>query len=203
MNDSAMIGYSEFVAICHVDDPMDFGGFRVEGDGLYVDMPHAGDRRTLSREERSVLSWHPTGEYDKPALSLPCTLGQLRAFVDKAGLLGCIDEDEADALLVETFVSAGRKVIPAWISQARKIGEEWMHVEEERTNKRPTVTVIAKFVEGELSTRGITGARGKFLDSETIKREALTGITGRNKGDNFKTAMGNPQRQRRSPNVKI
>lgn len=103
MNDYARVGYSDFMKICHVDEENDttyFGGFRVEGDGLYVNMPHAGDRRTLTPEERSESSWHPTGEYDKPALSLPCTLGQLRAFVDEAGLLGCIDEVEVDALQV-------------------------------------------------------------------------------------------------------
>lgn len=107
MNDNAKIGYSEFLKICHVEEPKNFGGFRVKGDGLYVDIPPADV--SLTTKERSVLSWHPTGEYDKPALSLPCTLGQLRAFLDEAGLLGCIDEDEVDALPVavpDTFAGA-------------------------------------------------------------------------------------------------
>lgn len=107
MNDGAMIGYSEFTKICHVDNPKDFGGFRVEDDGLYVDIPPADV--IFTPEERSLLSWHPTGEYGKPALSLPSTLGQLRAFLDEAGLLGCIDEDEVDALpvaVLDTFASA-------------------------------------------------------------------------------------------------
>jgi hypothetical protein len=89
--DRAMIGYADFVAICHVDDPKNFGGFRLEANGLYVDLPDTD--ATLTPEERAAVSWHPTGQYDKPALPLPCTLGQLRAFVEQAGLLGCIDEE--------------------------------------------------------------------------------------------------------------
>jgi hypothetical protein len=68
---------------------------------------------------------------------------------------------------------------PKWEIDARKIGEEWMLAQEKSENKRPGVIAIAKYVEGELSNRGIKGPRGKFLDSETIKRQALTGITGR------------------------
>lgn len=99
MNDgAARIGFSEFVAICHVDDPKDFSGFRLALDGLYVDPPHADDM--LTSKERAALSWHPTGDHSKPALALPCTLMQLRTFVADAGLLGCIDEDEVDALPV-------------------------------------------------------------------------------------------------------
>lgn len=65
-----------------------------------------------------------------------------------------------------------------WKKIAREIGQEWM--ETERKEKRnPGVIDIAKYVEGELSNRNITGVRGRFLDWETIKREALTGITGR------------------------
>lgn len=199
MNDGARIGYSEFVAICHVDDPRDFSGFRLELDGLYVDPPRTDDM--ITPKDRAALSWHPTGDHSKPALPLPCALRQLRAFVAEAGLLGCIDEDEVEALPVAPPASGG-VATQTWIPQARRIGEGWLCAEEKRTAKRPTVVAIARYVEGELSNLGITGVRGKFLDWETIKREALTGITGRKKGDNFKTAMGNPQRKRRSPNVK-
>lgn len=95
--DRAMIGYADFVAICHVDDPANFGGFRVEANGLYVDLPSAD--ATLTLEERAVVTWHPTGQYDKPALPLPCTLGQLRAFLPDAGMAGSIDEEAVDAVL--------------------------------------------------------------------------------------------------------
>jgi len=97
--DRAMIGNADFVAICHVDDPANFGGFRVEANGLYVDLPRADV--TLIPEERAAVTWHPTGQYDKPALPLPCTLGQLRAFLPDAGLLGCLDEEAVDAMFGE------------------------------------------------------------------------------------------------------
>jgi hypothetical protein len=85
------------VAICHVDDPKNFGGFRVEVDGLYVVMPDA--EAILTPQERAAVTWHPTGQHDKPAHPLPCALGLLRGFVTNAGLLGCIDEGEVAAVL--------------------------------------------------------------------------------------------------------
>jgi hypothetical protein len=72
-------------------------------------------------------------------------------------------------------------VAGSWEQQARAIGQGWM-LEQRKLLKEadwPGVEAIAKHVEGELSTREITGKRGKYLDWETIKREALTGITGR------------------------
>lgn len=66
-----------------------------------------------------------------------------------------------------------------WEYQARAIGKEWMNSQENINDKRPGVEAIAKHVEGELSNRDIKGKRGRYLDWETIKREALTGITGR------------------------
>jgi hypothetical protein len=65
-----------------------------------------------------------------------------------------------------------------WKVIAREIGERWMN-EERKKGGDPGVIAIAKYVEGEMSTKMIIGPRGKFLDWETIKREALTGITGR------------------------
>lgn len=99
MSNALRIGYSEFVKVCHVDDPKNFGGFRVEANGLYVDLPDDGVM--LTPEELAAVTWHPTGQYDKPALLLPCTLGQLRAFLPHAGMTGCIDEKAVDELLGE------------------------------------------------------------------------------------------------------
>jgi hypothetical protein len=76
-----------------------------------------------------------------------------------------------------------------WKKTAREIGESWMN-EQRKEGKDPGVIEIAKHVEGEMSNRGITGTRGKFLDFETIKREALTGITG-------KPANGKGQKKRK------
>ena len=82
-----------------------------------------------------------------------------------------------------------------WKQKARTLGDSWMKSEEKKTGKRPTVKDIAMYLEGELSNRSITGARGKFLDWETIKREALKGITGRKPGDNLKNRRGNPHQK--------
>lgn len=107
--DRARIGYADFVAICHVDNPKDFGGFRVEANGLYVNLPPAD--ATLTPEERAAVTWHPTGQYDKPALPLPCTLGQLRAFLPDAGMAGSIDEESVAALL------GGREYMAGWYNE--------------------------------------------------------------------------------------
>jgi len=56
-----------------------------------------------------------------------------------------------------------------------------MEEQELKTDKRPSVVRIAQHVEGVLSNQLITGSRGKLLDWETIKRDALTGITRRRK----------------------
>lgn len=61
-----------------------------------------------------------------------------------------------------------------WEYEARKIGKEYFE-----KNKEKGIVAIAAYVEGELSNRNILGARGKYLDRETIRREALPGITGR------------------------
>ncbi|MDP1957531.1 MAG: hypothetical protein Q8J75_05080, partial [Rhodocyclaceae bacterium] len=63
--DRAMIGYADFVAICQVDDHKNCGGFRVEANGPFVDLPEAG--ATLTPEKRAAVTWHPTGRHDKPA----------------------------------------------------------------------------------------------------------------------------------------
>jgi len=65
-----------------------------------------------------------------------------------------------------------------WKSRAREIGVAWLRAER-KAGRNPGVIDVAKYVEGELSRLDIRGSRGKWLDWETIKREALTGITGR------------------------
>jgi hypothetical protein len=81
-----------------------------------------------------------------------------------------------------------------WQHKARRIGKAWMEQEKilaangsvctwqnKKAMKCPGVIAIAKHVEGALSTENVTGKRGKYLDFETIKKEALTGITGNKK----------------------
>ena len=75
---------------------------------------------------------------------------------------------------------------------AREIGEAWMKQKREEGHD-PGIMDIAKYVEGELSTQNVKGPRGKFWDFETIKREALTGITGKarnGKGKNNRKLAG-------------
>jgi len=69
----------------------------------------------------------------------------------------------------------------AWKAIAWDIGEEWMKKQEIKTGKKPSIVKIAQYVEGELSNLLVTGPSGKLLSWETIKREALKGITRRRK----------------------
>lgn len=125
MNDGARIGYSELVAICHVDDPRDyFDGYRLELDGLYVVPPNAD--AMITPIDHAVLSWHPTGDHSKPALSLPCTLMQLRTFVAEAGLLGCIVEEAVDEMLGERAAArlAETPIDSGSAGDAQKVGAD-------------------------------------------------------------------------------
>ena len=103
----ATITYADFLLICHVHDPTEFCGFKVDPSGLYVAMPDI--KALLTYEERSVLSWHPTGHYSDPVLSLPCTLDELQTFVACAGLIGCIDTE----VLAEVLASKIEPETPA------------------------------------------------------------------------------------------
>lgn len=65
-----------------------------------------------------------------------------------------------------------------WKNTAREIGQKWLD-DERKAGKDPGVEAISKYVHGELETREILGSRGKVPAASTIKREALTGITGK------------------------
>ena len=67
----------------------------------------------------------------------------------------------------------------SWQAEAWNIGYEWMLDIKNTTGKIKSQKAIANYVEGELTNRGIMGKRGHFLDENTIRREALKGITGR------------------------
>jgi hypothetical protein len=93
--------------------------------------------------------------------------------------------DKAESLLSSGVIPSIKRLTDespkphAWKAIARQIGEAWMKEQELKTGRRPSVVSIAQHIEGELSNRAVTGQRGKLLDWETIKREALKGITGR------------------------
>jgi hypothetical protein len=59
--------------------------------------------------------------------------------------------------------------------------QQWRDAEYE-----PTKQDVALYLEGELSSQGLTGIRGKFLDRGYIERHYLTGITGRPRGYKLK-----------------
>lgn len=63
-----------------MNDEDDIRRFVLKRDGLYMKEYDEHAWSLLTPSEQDVLSWHPTGEYDKPALPLPCTPGQLRLF---------------------------------------------------------------------------------------------------------------------------
>jgi hypothetical protein len=90
-----------------------------------------------------------------------------------------------DAQLIEAYQPAVQKVsthtpnvweIPERLEHiARQLGEEWMT----KQKIKPGVIAIAKYLETELKNRNLTGPRGDYWDWGTIKKQALTGITGR------------------------
>lgn len=154
------------------------------------EIPIAGSRQSragISVYELGIGTTFPTpGRKPEPA----CT---------RAGLAAWLGEDEPPELVRAwlgdawpvTAAPSPRKEEPqadtrkkweiegTWEHQARAIGQAWMLAEEQGTGERPGVEAIARYLEGELSNLGITGRRGRFLDWETVKREALTGITER------------------------
>lgn len=88
------IGYEEFRYICFFDEKgskqtYDFGGglFRLERTGLFH-MPLDPDVILMGCE----LNDMPGGDFDQPALSFPCTVTELRTFLDENGYCGAIDE---------------------------------------------------------------------------------------------------------------
>ena len=88
------IGYSDFLRLLHVEgDPTKWGpNLAVHNGGVYI-VPLPPDAPATT-EERAILADHPLEDLTKPALPFPCTLEQLRAFIEDQGLRGCIDAFE-------------------------------------------------------------------------------------------------------------
>lgn len=86
------IGYSEFIRICKVDEPDKWCDWlSIQSDGIYV--REFSEMIYLTYEERSILTKHPTGNLLEPALRFPCTLDELRAFLEDQAI-GLAIEDE-------------------------------------------------------------------------------------------------------------
>jgi hypothetical protein len=70
---------------------------------------------------------------------------------------------------------------PPWANVARRKANEYL-LAWRNAGYEPTGEDAALYVEGEFSNLNVFGAQGKVLDRATIKKEALTGITGRKRG---------------------
>ncbi|MCM8597293.1 MAG: hypothetical protein NFW04_01335 [Candidatus Accumulibacter sp.] len=107
--DAMTVGYKDVEKLCNLDDEDDFGGYVVKKTGFYVKnhkKHHKQAWSLLTPGEKAALAWHPTGEYDEPALSLPCSFGELCAFLEEAGLNGAIDQFAVPEWLKEAAQSA-------------------------------------------------------------------------------------------------
>ena len=77
------IGYDKFIELCCVDDPQDWHEMVVRKDGVWIEPP-PNDMR-LFPKERAALSEHPDNDLNLPALAFPCTMKELRRFLDWIG----------------------------------------------------------------------------------------------------------------------
>ncbi|UYO95037.1 hypothetical protein [Pollutimonas sp. M17] len=85
------IGYSDFIRICQiecVDTWCDWLSLRK--DGVYIKKPDDGVE--LTPDERAVLTEHPTGNLNEPALSFPCDISTLMAFLESQEIGVDIDD---------------------------------------------------------------------------------------------------------------
>jgi hypothetical protein len=153
-----------------------FGG---RAEGYLAPLCFAGDTQRLAADGRDVLVTM-TRTHDgalmkvgPPAWHFP--IDALRFLRDDiTRLAGALSKPAAPA---ESATDNRPKwKIPGRLEhEAREIGEQWMNTQ----SKKPGVDAIAKHVEGELKNRDRRGPRRDYWDWQTIKREALTGITGR------------------------
>lgn len=121
------IGYSEFIKICHVQDPSNwYLNYKVKLDGIYIEAP--SDDIKLTPEERASISEHPTGIHSEPVISFPCTVDELRKGLQeilgfeptkenlsKIGAVELIDENRLKGLCNKTMTSSIVKIAkPTW-----------------------------------------------------------------------------------------
>lgn len=75
------IGYSDFVRICQIErgDDTWCDWLELRKDGVYVKEPDSDVY--LTPEEYAVLTEHPTGNLNEPALRFPCSAEELIVFL--------------------------------------------------------------------------------------------------------------------------
>lgn len=163
------------------------------------------ERKAIREQQAGLLRERPSpDEWAKWAQSKGFALSDKWHSVHDAAKVGAGKTAVADGDIKEktAILDGGAWPKAEWVQEAWKVGTEWMLAEEIKRKERPGIVEVAKYVEGEFKRRDIRSKRlDDYLDWQTIKKE-ITGITERNKGDNFKSAMGNPQRKKHPPNVK-
>ncbi|MBP0629990.1 hypothetical protein [Cupriavidus sp. AcVe19-1a] len=86
---SRTVTYADIVEQFRVDpsdrDNWPAPGLRLKSDGIWVKKPKQYEGLGLTPEEFATLVDHPTGDYSKPALKLPCTAEELAAFLRWVG----------------------------------------------------------------------------------------------------------------------
>ena len=156
-NSRRKIDASDFKKLCKVKNLTNFGGFRIERDGVYLNRLEEATLRLLSEEEKKVVQgWHPTGRYHEPALRFPCDVDEFLNFVNEHGLAGCIHGPTLAEWLQlaapDTAPSGAREVSPPDVEMLRKrsalIAEfagMWPTIERDlKDSKRSGLTAAAK-----------------------------------------------------------
>jgi hypothetical protein len=71
-----MLSYSDFIRLCHVDDPDDWDPrLRIAFDGVWLKEP--AQTPHLDADLRADLSIHPDGDPSKPVITFPVSLGDV------------------------------------------------------------------------------------------------------------------------------
>lgn len=175
-NDSVKLNYARFCELCVVEDPENFGGFRVADDGLFL-IPIPSDALLTTDERAAILCGLETGS--TPALSFPCTIGELREFAERAGLTGCINEEflgenpwPAPAAIPAPPASVAT---PAdWIESARTLAIAYI-AKHKAQDLFPSQVDVCGHVQKIMRTKKEFGPQRTPLSASYIQRNAIQG----------------------------
>lgn len=169
----------------HVDDFLrltganfgNYGIYNIAETGVTARLGDLDDLANLSPTEAASLL-----EFKREAiLTFPTSRQRLAEWIRNTGGDFTLPDDFAIPLPLKVKPAGEKYEMPGtWQHTARTIGEKWMLEQRGLREQKnwPGIVEIAKYVEGELSNRETTGLHGRFFDWETIKRHALTGLTG-------------------------
>jgi len=149
----------------HTDLPTNTGSVRT-----YYEMVTPKDVNRWLSSIDAPYQWECGGELDEPAVVETHTVQASRAPV---------------------AVGAAKA---QWIARARDLAAKYVDAWR-AAGFEPTISDAALFVEGELFNKSIFNTRGGPIDRETIRRDALAGLTARRAGER-RTGSKIPQGQR-------